>query len=98
VVGAYLAFSLVKAFRRDLSAVSYILISVAADIAVGLCGLVVERLIFRRLQHVDEAYSLIAGYALSLISEGAEGDLGRVVPQRHDSGEPSAARSSWAIS
>ncbi len=31
----------------------------------------VERLIFRRLQHVDEAYSLIATYALLLISEGA---------------------------
>ena len=50
---------------------SYLLISIAAGIAVGLCGLVVERLIFRRLQQVDEAYSLIATYALLLISEGA---------------------------
>jgi branched-chain amino acid transport system permease protein len=71
MIGAYLAFSLVRAFGGDMSAGSYILISIVAGVAVGLCGLVVERLIFRRLQHVDEAYSLIATYALLLISEGA---------------------------
>ena len=71
MIGAYLAFTLVRAFGGDMSVGSYLLISIAAGIAVGLCGLVVERLIFRRLQQVDEAYSLIATYALLLISEGA---------------------------
>ena len=71
MIGAYLAFTLVRAFGGDMSVGSYLLISIVAGIAVGLCGLVVERLIFRRLQQVDEAYSLIATYALLLISEGA---------------------------
>jgi len=71
MIGAYLAFTLVRAFGGDMSVGLYLLISIVAGIAVGLCGLVVERLIFRRLQQVDEAYSLIATYALLLISEGA---------------------------
>jgi branched-chain amino acid transport system permease protein len=71
MIGAYLAFTLVRAFGGDMSVGSYLLISIVAGIAVGLCGLLVERLIFRRLQQVDEAYSLIATYALLLISEGA---------------------------
>ncbi|WP_210496844.1 branched-chain amino acid ABC transporter permease [Microvirga antarctica] len=71
MLGAYLAFTLVRLIGGDMSIASYLLVSIAAGIAVGFCGLVVERLIFRRLQHVDEAYSLIATYALLLISEGA---------------------------
>jgi branched-chain amino acid transport system permease protein len=70
MLGAYLAFSLTRAFASDTSTFVYLLISILAGIAVGLCGLVVERLVFRPLQHVDEAYSLIATYALLLISEG----------------------------
>jgi branched-chain amino acid transport system permease protein len=71
MIGAYLAFSLTRLFASDASTFAYLLISILAGIAVGLCGLVVERLVFRPLQHVDEAYSLIATYALLLISEGA---------------------------
>lgn len=71
MIGAYLAFSLVKTFASDTSTLAYILISIVAGVVVGLCGLAVERLVFRPLQHVDEAYSLIATYALLLISEGA---------------------------
>jgi len=71
MIGAYLAFSLTRLFASDASTFAYLLISILAGIVVGLCGLVVERLVFRPLQHVDEAYSLIATYALLLISEGA---------------------------
>jgi branched-chain amino acid transport system permease protein len=71
MIGAYLAFSLTRLFASDASTFAYLLISILAGIAVGLCGLVVERLVFRPLQHVDEAYSLIATFALLLISEGA---------------------------
>jgi branched-chain amino acid transport system permease protein len=71
MVGAYLAFSLTRTFASDTSIFVYLLISILAGIVVGLCGLVVERLVFRPLQSVDEAYSLIATYALLLISEGA---------------------------
>jgi branched-chain amino acid transport system permease protein len=71
MIGAYLAFSLTRFFASDTSTFAYLLISILAGIVVGLCGLVVERLVFRPLQHVDEAYSLIATYALLLISEGA---------------------------
>lgn len=71
MVGAYLAFSLTRVFASDTSTFVYLLISILAGIVVGLCGLVVERLVFRPLQQVDEAYSLIATYALLLISEGA---------------------------
>ncbi len=70
MIGAYLAFSLVKAFAGDSSMIAYVLISLAAGLAVGVCGLVVERVVFRPLQKVDEAYSLIATYALLLLSEG----------------------------
>ena len=71
MIGAYIAFSLVKTFASSASTLAYVAISIAAGILVGLCGLVVERVVFRPLQSVDESYSLIATYALLLISEGA---------------------------
>ena len=71
MIGAYLAFSLVRLFGGETSVVVYVLVSAAAGLLVGLLGLLVERLIFRPLQGVDEAYSLIATYALLLITEGA---------------------------
>ena len=71
MIGAYVAFTIVSIFGGESSMLAYIAVSVVAGILVGLCGLVVERVIFRPLQHVDEAYSLIATYALLLITEGA---------------------------
>lgn len=71
MIGAYLAFTLVKTFGGTDSTLAYLLISTAAGVATGFLGLLVARLVFQRLQHVDEAYSLIATYALLLIAEGA---------------------------
>lgn len=71
MIGAYIAFSLVSLFGSSESLVSYVLISVASGVVLGAIGLVVERFVFRPLQKVDEAYSLIATYALLLLTEGA---------------------------
>lgn len=71
MIGAYIAFSLVSLFGSAESMLSYVLISVASGLALGAIGLVVERFVFRPLLKVDEAYSLIATYALLLITEGA---------------------------
>lgn len=70
MMGAYVAFTLVNMFGSEASFLSYILVSIASGIVLGLVGLVIERLVFRPLQKVDEAYSLIATYALLLIAEG----------------------------
>ncbi|AKH98872.1 amino acid/amide ABC transporter membrane protein 1, HAAT family [Hoeflea sp. IMCC20628] len=71
MIGAYVAFSLVSLFGSTDSMLSYLLISVASGLVLGTIGLVVERFVFRPLQKVDEAYSLIATYALLLLTEGA---------------------------
>ncbi len=71
MIGAYVAFSIVRLVGGETSMLAYLAISTVAGIVVGLLGLVVERVIFRPLQKVDEAYSLIATYALLLITEGA---------------------------
>jgi branched-chain amino acid transport system permease protein len=71
MIGAYVAFSLVSLFGSTESMLSYLLVSVASGLVLGAIGLVVERFVFRPLQKVDEAYSLIATYALLLLTEGA---------------------------
>lgn len=71
MIGAYVAFSLTRLFAVGTSTLAYLAIATVAGVVVGLCGLVVERLVFRPLQKVNEAYSLIATYALLLICEGA---------------------------
>jgi branched-chain amino acid transport system permease protein len=71
MIGAYVAFSLVSLFGANDSLWSYLLISAASGVVLGLLGLAVERFVFRPLQKVDEAYSLIATYALLLLTEGA---------------------------
>lgn len=71
MIGAYVAFSLVALFGAGDSIWAYLLISATSGVVLGLIGLVVERFIFRPLQKVDESYSLIATYALLLLTEGA---------------------------
>lgn len=70
MVGAYVTFTLTRALDSSASMASYLLTSLAAGIVVGLIGLLIDRIVFRRLQKVDEAYSLIATYALLLVTEG----------------------------
>ncbi len=71
MIGAYLAFTLSGATGgTEMGLARYGLVCVAAGIGLGLLGWFVERTVFRPLQKVDEAYSLIATYALLLICEG----------------------------
>ncbi len=70
MVGAYVLFSIAKWFGGELSAASYVLASVAIALLVAALGVVANGLIFRRLRMVEDAYVLIATYALLLVVEG----------------------------
>ena len=70
MMGAYIAFTLTSQFATQDSILAYLAISLVSGLALGFVGLLVERVVFARLKEVDEAYSLIATYALLLISEG----------------------------
>lgn len=71
MIGAYLTYSLMVVIGSALPVWLYILISFAAGIAVALMGMVVDAVIFRRLRGVEDAYVLIATYALLLVCVGA---------------------------
>ncbi len=49
----------------------FLLIGLVGGCAVGLIGLVIDMLVFRRLRHVDEAVALIATFALMIAVQGA---------------------------
>jgi branched-chain amino acid transport system permease protein len=69
-IGAYLAFSMTRLIGPDLSLLNFLAIAIAAGVVVGLLGIATEWLVLRRLRTVDGAYSLIATYALLLLTEG----------------------------
>lgn len=69
MLGAYLA-STTLAFLPGFNLWTFLLVSVGAGLVVGALGLVVDRLVFRRLQGVDEAAALIATFALMLVTDG----------------------------
>ncbi|MEO8656087.1 MAG: branched-chain amino acid ABC transporter permease [Ramlibacter sp.] len=71
MIGAYAAFSLAQALGGATSTGVYLFGSLAAGVLVALLGLVVDRLVLRRLAGVEDAYVLIATYALLLVCEGA---------------------------
>jgi len=71
MIGAYAAYSLAQALGSSGSMAVYLFGSLVAGIAVALLGLVVDRLVLRRLAGVEDAYVLIATYALLLVCEGA---------------------------
>ncbi|MGC4244611.1 MAG: branched-chain amino acid ABC transporter permease [Herbaspirillum sp.] len=71
MIGAYAAYSLTQALGGAGSIAFYLFASLAAGVAVALLGLVVDRLVLRRLSGVDDAYVLIATYALLLVCEGS---------------------------
>ncbi len=73
MVGAYVAYSLVG--RLSGTAGSFWLAAIGAAIAIGLLGLVVERLFLRHLYGRDHIYQLLFTFALVLIL----GDVVRVV-------------------
>jgi branched-chain amino acid transport system permease protein len=71
MIGAYAAYSLGQAVGSAESTAVYLFGSLAAGVATALLGLVVDRLVLRRLAGVEDAYILIATYALLLVCEGA---------------------------
>jgi branched-chain amino acid transport system permease protein len=71
MIGAYCAFSLAQALGATTSVPLYLFGSLVAGVLVAMLGLVVDRLVLRRLAGVDDAYVLIATYALLLVCEGA---------------------------
>ena len=71
MIGAYLAYSLANAIGGAPSIAVYLFGSLAAGVLVALLGLVVDRLVLRRLAGVEDAYVLIATYALLLVCEGS---------------------------
>ncbi|MFK0206291.1 branched-chain amino acid ABC transporter permease [Agrobacterium sp. NPDC090283] len=71
MLGAYILFSLTQAMGGELSMGAYILFSIGIGVIVAILGLLVNLLIFRRLRAVDDAYVLIATYALLILVEGA---------------------------
>ncbi|MGE0501669.1 MAG: ABC transporter permease [Rhizobiaceae bacterium] len=49
----------------------FLLIALVGGAAIGLLGLAIDFLVFRRLRHVDEAVALIATFALMIAVQGA---------------------------
>jgi branched-chain amino acid transport system permease protein len=71
MIGAYLAYTMMAAMGGGLPVWLYIAISVVAGAVVALMGIVIDTVIFRRLRGVEDAYVLIATYALLLVCMGA---------------------------
>lgn len=71
MIGAYGAYSLAQALGAGDSIAFYLFGALVAGVFVALLGLVVDRLVLRRLAGVEDAYVLIATYALLLVCEGA---------------------------
>jgi len=71
MIGAYAAFSLAQWVGTSNSIALYLFGSLAAGVLVAGLGLVVDRLVLRRLAGVEDAYILIATYALLLVCEGS---------------------------
>lgn len=71
MIGAYLAFTAMNLLTGTVGIAAFLGIAVACALAVGAMGYVVDRVVFKRLKGVDDSYSLIATYAILLLSEGA---------------------------
>lgn len=69
MIGAYLSYTIGTHLNVD-SMWVFLLTAIGCAVFVGLLGAVVERLVFRRLKKVSEAYSLIATYALLILCQG----------------------------
>ncbi|MBX3529440.1 MAG: branched-chain amino acid ABC transporter permease [Rhizobiaceae bacterium] len=70
MLGAYVVFAVARSLGGELSFAGYLAFSVVAGLGVAVLGLVVDIVVFRRLRGVDNAYVLIATYALLLLVEG----------------------------
>lgn len=69
MLGAYIAYSI--AARLDVGPVGFWLVIVAAAIAVGVIGLVVEVLLLRRIYKAPEMFQLLATFGVVLVVQDA---------------------------
>ncbi|MCM2563592.1 branched-chain amino acid ABC transporter permease [Lutimaribacter sp. EGI FJ00015] len=71
MIGAYVSYTVMLAFGAGLPLWVFMIGAMAAAVVVGLLGWAVDMFVFRRLRDVEDAYSLIATYALLLVCGGA---------------------------
>lgn len=69
MVGAFLASTILRQLGQY-SPLEFLLTAIVVGVVIGLVGLVVDVLVFRRLHGVDEAAALIATFALMLVVNG----------------------------
>lgn len=69
MIGAYLAHAIMG--QEPSTLWFYLAASLAAAAIIGLIGLAVDRIVLRRLAGVSNDYSLIATFAILLLTEGA---------------------------
>lgn len=70
MIGAYVAYSLLGRFGGAPTLATYLIAGVAGAAVVAALGWVVDKFMLRRLRKVEDAYVLIATYALLLVCEG----------------------------
>jgi branched-chain amino acid transport system permease protein len=68
MIGAYFASMLLG--KAAFGPMSFAFAAIAAGAGVGLIGIVIDRVIFRRLEKVEEANVLIATFALMMVVHG----------------------------
>lgn len=68
MVGAYLTFTLLGGQAG--STPLFVLASIGGGVVVGLLGLLVDSLVFRRIRNADEHIMLVATFALLMIVQG----------------------------
>jgi branched-chain amino acid transport system permease protein len=66
MIGAYITFYVVMSFSM-----SYWVALFLATIMLGLIGIIIERVIFRPMEHADEVNMFVAALALLMVLEGA---------------------------
>lgn len=71
MIGAYLAYSIMNLGSGAVGIVAFLGLALVCAVTVGAMGFVIDRVVFKRLKDVDDSYSLIATYAVLLLSEGA---------------------------
>jgi branched-chain amino acid transport system permease protein len=78
MMGAYCAWFMLGAYAAYVSldslGISYWLALVVAPLAVGALGIVLERVLLRRLYQLDPLYGLLLTFGLALIAEGVMRD------------------------
>ena len=70
MIGAYVAFSALRLLGGEVPLWAYLGAAAAGAVAVAALGVLVDQFILKRLRQVEDAYILIATYALLLVCEG----------------------------